>query len=101
MTMDLADLTFELAEPHAGEAFTLVRGDERDELELAEVAALTGEHLPEGFRRPFSMVFRGGLDLELAQGIHALEHPALGTLELFLVPIGPDEHGTRFEAVFA
>jgi hypothetical protein len=100
MTMDLADLTFELVEPHTGEEFTLVRGDERETLDLVEVSALAAD-APEGFRRPFSMVFLGVHDLELSQGIQALENPLLGTLELFLVPIGHDERGTVFEAVLA
>jgi hypothetical protein len=51
-------------------------------------------------RAPFSLVFRGPLEPLLPQGIHRLEHDALGELDLFLVPIGPDEAGTRYEAVF-
>jgi len=29
-----------------------------------------------------------------------MEHPGIGTFELFLVPIGPDEKGLRYEAIF-
>ncbi len=37
----------------------------------------------------------------LQQRIHALEHPQLGRLELFLVPVGPGPDGVpRYEAVF-
>jgi hypothetical protein len=36
----------------------------------------------------------------LPQHIYALEHTSLGKLELFLVPIGPDERGMRYQAVF-
>jgi hypothetical protein len=41
-------------------------------------------------------VFRGGPTPPLPQRIHALEHPRLGRLELFLVPIGPE----TYQAVF-
>jgi hypothetical protein len=29
-----------------------------------------------------------------------MEHAAIGTFELFLVPIGPDREGMRYEAIF-
>jgi hypothetical protein len=51
-------------------------------------------------RSQFSLVFRGGPTPPLPQGIHGLEHDALGRLDLFLVPIGPDAEGQRYEAVF-
>jgi hypothetical protein len=49
-----------------------------------------------GGRAPFSLVFQGGPTPPLPQRIHRVEHPALGALAIFLVPIGPD----RYEAVF-
>jgi hypothetical protein len=51
-------------------------------------------------RVPFSIVFRGPRDILLSQGIYSLEHETAGNFEIFLVPIGPDEKGMRFEAVF-
>jgi hypothetical protein len=51
-------------------------------------------------RKTFSIVFRGALDTEIPQGIYAIKHKKLGELSLFLVPIGPDENGMCFEAVF-
>jgi hypothetical protein len=55
---------------------------------------------PTGGRAPFSIVFRGPLDAVLPQCIYQLEHAAIGTFDLFLVPIGPDGEGMRYEAVF-
>jgi hypothetical protein len=49
-----------------------------------------------GGRAPFSLVFEGGPDPPLPQGIYRVEHDALGALEIFLVPIAAD----RYEAVF-
>jgi hypothetical protein len=49
---------------------------------------------------PFSIVFRGPTGLRLTQGTAVFEHDALGAFEMFIVPIVPDEHGPRYEAVF-
>jgi hypothetical protein len=53
-----------------------------------------------GQRAPFSIVFRGPAAPILPQRIYRLEHPEIGSCEIFLVPIGPDEHGLRYEAIF-
>ena len=51
-------------------------------------------------RAPFSIIFRGPKNVHLSQRIYRLEHDKLGVLEIFLVPIVPDEEGMRLEAVF-
>lgn len=53
-----------------------------------------------GRRRGFSLVFRGPEQPALAQQVYRMEHEHLGTMELFIVPIGPDARGMRYEAVF-
>jgi hypothetical protein len=69
--------------------------------ELAEAAPLAAETTPPGaFRAPFRLIFRGPREAYFPQGILALEHAELGRLEIFLVPIGPDELGMRYEAIF-
>jgi hypothetical protein len=55
----------------------------------------------EGQRAPFSLLFRGEPEPVHPQQIYAIEHDELGSFELFLVPVGPDEHGQRYEAVFS
>lgn len=52
-------------------------------------------------RKPFSLIFRGPSDPLLQQRLYSLKHPALGGLDIFLVPIGPDQQGMCYEAVFA
>jgi hypothetical protein len=52
-------------------------------------------------RQPFSIVLRGPGDVVLPQRIYRVEHEEMGTLDLFLVPIGPDARGMRYEAIFA
>ncbi|HWI64812.1 MAG TPA: hypothetical protein VNT75_23530 [Symbiobacteriaceae bacterium] len=48
----------------------------------------------------FSVMFRGPLHTFLPQRLYALEHAVLGSFELFLVPVGKDEDGFRYQAVF-
>lgn len=35
------------------------------------------------------------------QGIYRINHPVSGKLDVFLVPIGPDQNGMKYEAVFS
>jgi hypothetical protein len=88
---------------HLGETFVL-RPPEGDpvEVELLEAAALPGRQTnDEAIRRdPFSLLFRASGASSLPQQVYRVEHSALGELDIFLVPIGPDEVGMRFEAIF-
>lgn len=71
---------------------------------LAEAAEGTepGGRGPDGQERlQFSLVFRGPVAPVLRQGSYRLSHQELGELELFLVPLGPDSEGMRYEAAFA
>jgi hypothetical protein len=73
------------------------------EIVLLEANALTARGGSRGGamrREPFSLIFRGPRGPWLPQRIHRLEHDKLGTLDIFLVPIGPDEQGMRYEAIF-
>lgn len=77
----------------------LVASDDSEpfDAELIEVseAATQGP-----LRKQFSLVFRGGPTPPLSQRIYRVEHDELGALEIFLVPLGPDVVGQRYEAVF-
>jgi hypothetical protein len=74
------------------------------EVELVEASPLgtPGGAPPasEPARGAFELVFRAPRGPLPVQRIYRLEHAALGSFELFLVPIGPDEHGMRYQAVF-
>jgi hypothetical protein len=90
--------------PAVGETFKLDVGDAGHiELELLE-SRLQDPDSPavdaSGARAPFTLTFRGPPEPILPQRIYRLEHPSLATLEIFLVPIGRDEAGTTYEAVF-
>ena len=53
-----------------------------------------------GRREPFSIVLRAPGDRLAPQRTYTLENERLGRLDVFLVPIGPDALGMRYEAVF-
>ena len=97
---DLADLRLASFQPHVGSVFRLP--EEEIELELIEAADLghEGESDDAERRRPFSIVFRGPAEPPLEQGIRKLDHAEIGVLTVFLVPLGPDDRGMRYEAVF-
>jgi hypothetical protein len=93
----LHSLTAEDFRPHLGTGFRITH--ESVECELIEVKPQEGSART-GSRVAFSVVFRGPPQPVLEQRIRRLEHDRLGVLELFLVPIGPDDTGMLYEAVF-
>lgn len=71
---------------------------------LIEVSCLgngSPEDKGEEERSSFSIVFLGPNEPVLTQRIYPIEHDVMGHLDLFLVPIGPNADGMRYEAVFA
>ena len=48
----------------------------------------------------FAILLRAPGDTPPEQMLYKVEHDALGTMELFLVPVQQDEKGLYFEAVF-
>ncbi len=75
-------LTAEAAEPYA--------------VDLVEVA--DGYSTPK--QEQFSLRFRGDPASIYPQRIYAVKHDSIGEFELFLVPVGRDDSGTFYEAVF-
>jgi hypothetical protein len=96
----LSDLTHVDFDARLHEKFFVKLGSSEIEVEL--IAADRIGPAPEGGRRePFSVVFRGPQEPLLAQRIYQLRHEEMGVLEVFLVPIGPDADGQRYELIFS
>jgi hypothetical protein len=97
----LDQLQLSTFQPLVGQRFSLhadAGGAEALPFVLVEANALGhGESRP---RIPFSLVFRGPLQPVMPQRIYRLELEALGAFDLFLVPIGRDPQGMRYEAIF-
>jgi hypothetical protein len=95
------ELTADLFAPHEGTEFLVDAGGAG--LVPLRLTSVTRHPVqPDAPRvEPFSLVFTGPAAPALEQQIHALAHPALGLLEIFIVPIGPGPEGpSRYEAVF-
>lgn len=99
---DLDHLAKDDFDPHVGDEFQLdVDGDQTLPLELVSSHPLSSDTVESATRTPFSLIFRSpGEQRHAPQRIYTVRHPELGAMEIFLVPIGPDEGGMRYEAVF-
>ena len=90
--------------PHQGGTFSVsATGQVALTLTLGEITPLgpaTAATADGPRRAPFSLVFHGPATPILPQRTYRVEHGALGAFDLFLVPIGPDRTGMRYEAVF-
>ena len=83
--------------PEVDSKFLMHYGDGRS-AELQLVSATDIGSSPRQIQ--FSLIFQGPTDAPRFQSIFKLEHETLGTLDLFLVPIGINETGLQYEAVF-
>jgi uncharacterized protein DUF6916 len=95
-----ATLTLDVFAPAVGETFT-VGGEGGAKVELVLVEATAQDAAPQMPRAQFSLLFHGPADPFLPQASYRFEHPSLGVLGIFIVPLGRDEHGTAYEAFFA
>ena len=100
----LDKLTVADFEPYLNQIFFIER-ESLDSLafELIEAAPLGSnpeQQEQDLGRRSFSVIFRGPKEPLLAQQMCSLKHGEMGELTLFLVPLGPDETGIKYEAVF-
>jgi hypothetical protein len=69
---------------------------EAAELELIEVV----ETMKTPRQLQFSIFFRGPLGYLLPQSTYQLEHEKMGAMQIFIVPVGREANGFRYEAVF-
>jgi len=65
-------------------------------LELTDILARTKTPGQEAF----SLMFQGPAEPFVPQGVRRLKHGTLGELDLFLVPVGKENDGFQYEAVF-
>ncbi|GMV30796.1 MAG: hypothetical protein AMXMBFR59_29210 [Rhodanobacteraceae bacterium] len=91
---DLADLTPEHFEPLVGRSLPIMDSDF-----AFEVSAVERLVSPSPRGTPFSVILLAPPQTRGNQGIYHLQHPELGVLPLFLVPIDVHNGRTRFEAV--
>jgi hypothetical protein len=104
--MQLNELTVEHFESCVGQVFTIHYDPEQTlETTLAEVIKLGPEppaDKPSKRRRAFSVLFQGPMTPIMQQGIYTIDNSTLGSLDIFIVPLGPDseQQGIQYEAIF-
>jgi hypothetical protein len=95
------EFTIERFLPRVGQVFNVMpEGAEPVPILLSEITRLATDGSRIRTRMPFSLVFHAPLGVRLEQQIYRLENPEMEPFDCFLVPIGPDPFGMRFEAVY-
>ena len=75
--------------------------DEPEVCDLIEVSSINASTVEEGQTQPFAVVFQAPKSTTIyEQNTIKINNTELGEIVLFLVPIGSDENGVRYEAVF-
>ncbi|OQY45553.1 MAG: hypothetical protein DRR08_30415 [Candidatus Parabeggiatoa sp. nov. 2] len=102
--LSLAELTKEMFSDYLGETFRLHldNGDKID-MTLEEVTASRSHPIKgkEPTRQPFSILFCGPPPV-LPQRMYTFEQEKMGMIEnRFIVPIGEDQKGVYYQAVFS
>jgi len=95
----MENLSIESFQPLVGGAFQLQTESSNLGLVLAECSPLKVSG-PNVKRKPFRLIFNGALQPILPQRIYRLANAELGTLDMFIVPIGPQGDHMQYEAVF-
>ena len=95
----LDQLTIESFEPHLNQTFQ-VQWEPEGSLDVTLVECAPFGH-PGKARQQFQVLFIGPLTPVLPQKIYRMVHEGMGAFDLFIVPIGPDSRGMRYQAVFA
>ena len=70
------------------------------EFQLMEVVALNKQEDSRVKKHPFILVFHTSKKYPTKQGVYHLTHHEVGTLAIFLVPVGESEEHVIFEATF-
>ncbi|MDB4950223.1 MAG: hypothetical protein JWM27_2872 [Gemmatimonadetes bacterium] len=97
----LDTLTLETFQPLVGQPFVVFVGEDRFmPAHLVAVEALAEEGDTRRKRTPFSLLFRGPGGGYLPQDVYRVKGGELEEMELFLVPLGQDDDGTIYQAVF-
>ena len=96
-SVDLAKLHIDDFTPHQDSVFELRAADSVVSLKLAKVDPAGNSGRQGG---AFSLLFAGPKGAALPQAIYPVQHPVLGTMEIFLVSIGPLGDSNGYQAIF-
>ena len=83
-----------------GQTFQILFDNQPTDAELIEVSGIRADTNKGGRQEPFTLVFRTVAKEAYIQGTYLVANNKLGETAIFLVPIGPDDTGMRYEAIF-
>lgn len=87
--------------PCIDQPFQTRLGDTPVQLSLAEIEVMDERYSRSGTRRPFSLMLLGPVEPLMPQGTYRLDNETLGPLDVFMVPLGPDGGGQRYQIIFS
>lgn len=97
----LESFTAEMFAGRIGQQFRLrASADTVMQVELIEAKVLGSAAADPSLRKPFSILFRGPMTPVWPQRIYRVEHDAMESFDLFVVPVGPKNGGMEYEAIF-
>ena len=108
MTNNLKNMTAETFQQYIATDFIITLQDDDTQpmsyiMTLAEVERV-GEKdrdVAAHGRESFSLIFKNpNKEQYLHQGTYSLQHPELGIVTLFVVPLGPRDEGMYYEVIF-
>jgi hypothetical protein len=90
-------LTHDTFAQQVGTLFRLQAGPERSvAVELSETSPIRSS----GRYEAFSIILRGPSEMPVQQGTYHVDHDAIGSFDLFIVPIRQDSRALYYEACF-
>ena len=92
-------LTMEIFSPLVNEEFNVYIGDTALSARLLEVTPLRASR-DDPDHQAWSLVFQFPPQQLFDQGTYEFEHADTGRMAVFVVPIGQDENGVRYQAIF-
>src|SRR5260370_25718613 len=96
-SLDLATLRIDDFAPHRDTAFEMQTAGGEVPLKLVKVDPAGASGREGG---AFGLLFVAPQGRLLPQGTYPAQHPAMGTMEIFLVPVGPTQGGNGYHATF-
>ena len=90
-------------EPHLKEMFSIhYNHHEALSVILSEITFWgDNQNSPDGgIQQPFALIFQSSITAYLPQGTYRITHPVIGEQDIFIVPLGPNTTGMRYEATF-
>jgi uncharacterized protein DUF6916 len=97
----LESLTVDSFTPHVGTSFwAMFPNGAKVELRLLRAAKVMESEAARLARHPFSLFFLGPKSHLLPQHTYTVAHDSFDAMEIFLVPVGEEQGGYLYEAVF-